>query len=193
MSVCPQYLLLLAFWFENSSSVLLTFIIYTFAQKVFRDKLSTKTSDLFPLSPCFQENQELLGKESPKGSRMSPSCLVDMRVDDIILGMTLQEFWVRAILWSCTDMKWFTYQSFHLEKEMATHSSILAWRIPGTEEPSGMPSMGSHKVRHDWSDLAAAAFHLGVAIVKCLDSMYQSGTFFQECKFLALLIFLWGI
>ena len=42
-------------------------------------------------------------------------------------------------------------------KEMATHSSILAWRIPGTEEPSGLPSMGSHRVGHDWSDLAAAA------------------------------------
>ena len=40
---------------------------------------------------------------------------------------------------------------------MATHSSVLAWRIPGTEEPGGLPSMGSHRVRHDWSDLAAAA------------------------------------
>ena len=39
---------------------------------------------------------------------------------------------------------------FHaLEKEMATHSSVLAWRIPGTKEPGGLPSMGSHKVRHD--------------------------------------------
>ena len=48
--------------------------------------------------------------------------------------------------------------NFHaLEKEMTTHSSILAWGIPGTEEPSGLPSMGSHIVRHDWSDLAAAA------------------------------------
>ena len=44
-----------------------------------------------------------------------------------------------------------------LEKEMATHSSVLAWRIPGTAEPGGPPSMGSHRVRHDWSDLAAAA------------------------------------
>ena len=44
-----------------------------------------------------------------------------------------------------------------LEKEMATHSSILAWRIPGTMEPGGLPSMGSPRVRHDWSDLAAAA------------------------------------
>ena len=40
---------------------------------------------------------------------------------------------------------------------MATHSSILAWRIPGTEELSGLLSMGSHRVGHDWSDLAAAA------------------------------------
>ena len=47
---------------------------------------------------------------------------------------------------------------FHaLEKEMATHCSVLAWRIPGMGEPGGLPSMGSHRVRHDWSDLAAAA------------------------------------
>ena len=40
---------------------------------------------------------------------------------------------------------------------MATHSSVLAWRIPGTGEPGGLLSMGSHRVGHDWSDLAAAA------------------------------------
>ena len=40
---------------------------------------------------------------------------------------------------------------------MAAHSSVLAWRIPGTGEPGGLPSMGSHRVRHDGSDLAAAA------------------------------------
>ena len=46
---------------------------------------------------------------------------------------------------------------FHaLEKEMVPHSSVLAWRIPGTGEPGGLPSMGSHRVGHDWSDLAAA-------------------------------------
>ena len=47
-----------------------------------------------------------------------------------------------------------------LEKEMATHSSVLAWRIPGTGEPGGLPSMGSHRVEHDWSDLAAAVLHV---------------------------------
>ena len=51
----------------------------------------------------------------------------------------------------------FTFHFQALEKEMATHSSVLAWRIPGTEEPGGLPSMGSHRVRHDWSDLAEAA------------------------------------
>ena len=48
-----------------------------------------------------------------------------------------------------------TFHFHALEKEMATHSSVLAWRIPGSGEPGGMPSMGSHRVRHDWSDLAA--------------------------------------
>ena len=43
------------------------------------------------------------------------------------------------------------------EKAMAPHSSILAWRIPGTGEPGKLPSMGLHRVTHDWSDLAAAA------------------------------------
>ena len=50
----------------------------------------------------------------------------------------------------------FTFHFHPLEKEMATHSRVLAWRIPGTEEPGGLPSMGSHRVGHDWSDLAAA-------------------------------------
>ena len=43
----------------------------------------------------------------------------------------------------------FTFHFHALEKEMATHSSVLAWRIPGKGEPGGLPSMGSHRVRHD--------------------------------------------
>ena len=54
-----------------------------------------------------------------------------------------------------TEQLHFHFSLSALEKEMATHSSILAWRIPGTEEPGGLPSMDS--VRHDWHDLAAAA------------------------------------
>ena len=52
----------------------------------------------------------------------------------------------------------FTFHFHALEKEMATHSSGLAWRIPGTGKPGRLPSMGSHRVGHDWSDSAAAVF-----------------------------------
>ena len=61
--------------------------------------------------------------------------------------------------------------SSHMEKEMATHSSVLAWRIPGTGEPGGLPSMGSHRVGHDWSDLAAAAAaHASKVMLKILQA-----------------------
>ena len=50
----------------------------------------------------------------------------------------------------------FTFHFHTLGKEMATHSSVLVWRIPGMGEPGGLPSMGSQRVGHDWSDLAAA-------------------------------------
>ena len=54
----------------------------------------------------------------------------------------------------------FTFHFHALEKKMAPHSSTLAWRISGMWEPGGLPSLGSHRVRHDWSDLAAAALVL---------------------------------
>ena len=58
---------------------------------------------------------------------------------------------VHGVTKSRTQLSDFTF-TFHfhaLEKEMATHFSVLAWRIPGTGEPRGLPSMGSHRVRHD--------------------------------------------
>ena len=51
----------------------------------------------------------------------------------------------------------FTFHFHALEEEMANHSSVLAWRIPGTAGPGGLPSTGSHRVGHDCGDLAAAA------------------------------------
>ena len=62
----------------------------------------------------------------------------------------------------------FTFHFHALEKEMATHSSVLAWRIPGTEEHGGLPSLGSHGVGHYRSDLAAAAAlrKLWISLVK---------------------------
>ena len=65
---------------------------------------------------------------------------------------------------SQTRLSNFTF-SFHfhaLEKEMTTHSSVLAWRIPGTGEPGGLQCMGSHRVGHDRSDLAVAAVAEGI-------------------------------
>ena len=66
---------------------------------------------------------------------------------------------VHGVVKSRTQLSDFTF-TFHfpaLEKEMATHFSVLAWKIPGMGEPGGLVSMGSHRVRHDWNDLAAAA------------------------------------
>ena len=54
-----------------------------------------------------------------------------------------------------TDWLHFHFSLSWLEKEMATHSGVLAWRIPGMEEPVGLLSVGSHRVGHDWHDLAA--------------------------------------
>ena len=62
-----------------------------------------------------------------------------------------------SLCWTWLDNFTFTFHFHALEKEMATPSSVLAWRIPGTGEPGGLPSMGSHRVGHNWSSLAAAA------------------------------------
>ena len=74
----------------------------------------------------------------------------------------MQGTWVPALGWEDP-----------LEKEMATHSSILARKIPGTEEPSGLHSMGLHGVGHDWSDLAAAAAHASQVMLKTLQAGLQ--------------------
>ena len=65
---------------------------------------------------------------------------------------------------------------------MATHSGILAWRIPGTEEPRGLPSLGLHRVGHDWSDLAAAAAaaaHASTVMLKILQDRLQQ---YMNCE-----------
>ena len=70
----------------------------------------------------------------------------------------------------------FTF-SFHLqalEKEVATHYSVLAWRIPGMGEPGRLPSMGLHRVRHDWSNLAAATASLKTWTTALSNSMKLS-------------------
>ena len=98
-----------------------------------------------------QDNILLLGEGN--GTPLQFSCL-----ENPMDGGTWQTA-VHGVAKSRARLSDFTF-TFHvnaLEKETATHSSVLAWRIPGTEEPSGLPSVGSHRVRHDCSDLAAAA------------------------------------
>ena len=75
----------------------------------------------------------------------------------------------------------FAFHFHALEKEMAPHSSVLAWRIPETEEPGGLPSMGSHRVGHDWSDLAAVAM--------CING----SVWYQNCDISSVLVLMWLI
>ena len=100
-----------------------------------------------------------LGREYPLGKKEGNpqySCLENPRVrrawQATSTGMQRVEY-----DWSNFVCNIFVLGSALLEKAMATHSSTLAWRIPGTEEPGRLPSMGSHRIRHNWRDLAAAA------------------------------------
>ena len=93
---------------------------------------------------------------SPGGRQVNHSSILPWRIPmdsgawrATVHGVTRSQTWLSDFT--------FTFHFPALEKEMATHSSILAWRIPGTGEPGGLPSMGSHRVGHDWGDLAAAA------------------------------------
>ena len=82
---------------------------------------------------------------------------------------------VHGVAKSQTQLSDFTF-TFHfhaLEKEMATHSSVPALRVPGKGESGGLPSMGSHRVGHDWSDLAAAAAAVGAAELR-IEKSYQT-------------------
>ena len=76
----------------------------------------------------------------------------------------------------------FTFHFPALEKEMATHSSVLAWRIPGTGEPGGLPSMRLHRVGHDWSDLAAAAAASPVKPIETITDGWKSVYLLQRSQ-----------
>ena len=91
----------------------------------------------------------VLGLGEGNGNPLQYSCL-ENPVDRGALWAA-----VHRVTQSQTQLK--QLSMYAMEKEMATHSSVLAWRIPGTEEPGGQPSTGLHRVRHDWSSLAAAA------------------------------------
>jgi len=82
----------------------------------------------------------------------------------------------------------FTFHFHALEKEMATHSSVLAWRIPGTAEPGGLPSVGSHRVGHGWSDLAVAAV---ISVRKAIIKISTNNKCWRECGAKGTLLHCW--
>ena len=109
---------------------------------------------LYPQFPHPGIQQTVDGKYSKKLLGHSKKKNLDL------LRVTKSQIWLSDFT--------FTFYFHALEKEMATHSSVLAWRIPGTVEPGGLPSMGSHRVGHDWSNLAAAA----AAIIYIVFALY---------------------
>ena len=82
---------------------------------------------------------------------------------------------IHGVARSWTQLSNFTFTvHFHaLEKEMETHSSVLAWRIPGTEEPGWLPSMGSHRVGHDWATELNWTENARKVMLKILQAMFQ--------------------
>ena len=124
---------------------------------------------------------------SPDGSAPDQAILLrDMRcsptgkVDRQLWGM----IWVAPkvvslpVLWeSCRKGGIWGVLGSQMEKEMATHSSVLAWRIPGTGEPGGLPSMGLHRVGHKWSDLtvtAAAGSQIGFESAESIGRRFKT-------------------
>ena len=107
----------------------------------------------WPEDDSFSEAAKVTGEGN--GNPLQYSCLEN--------PMDGGAWWaaVHGVAQSRTWLSDFTF-TFHfhaLEKEMATHSSVLAWRIPGTVEPGGLPSMGSHRVGHNWRDSSSSQGH----------------------------------
>ena len=140
----------------GSASWLRTYLINQYVILWYCSSNLCKWNYLYGDLPFFKiQVNHFMAQYEPFGAKIIPKCILWVR------GVV--PFWVlRHSLLSLTDcyrLRHFTF-TFHfhaLEKDMATHSSVLAWRIPGMGEPGGLPSMGSHRVGHDWSDLAAAA------------------------------------
>ena len=103
--------------------------------------LNMPISSTHPHQSVIERSEFGEGNDNP----LQSSCLENP------MGGGAWEAAVHGVAKSQTRLSDFTF-TFHfhaLEKEMATHSSVLAWRIPGTGEPSGLPSMGSHSLGHD--------------------------------------------
>ena len=107
--------------------------------------------------------------------------------------------WYLTVICNCLSLMVsdaeLTFHFHALEKEMATHSSALAWSIPGMGEPGGLPSMGSHRVGHDWSDSAAAAAAAASlhVLTGCLHACFGETSIQTLCPFFSEdFFFFWG-
>ena len=112
---------------------------------------SLKESDQLSNWECKQTDLERSGEGN--GTPLQYSCLKNS-MDGGAWWAAVHEV---AESWTLLSDFTFTFHFHAVEKEMATHYSVLAWRIPGTGEPGGRLPMGSHRVGHDWSNLAAAS------------------------------------
>ena len=135
----------------NTSCLMNIFHLFSFTAWAYLGVLVGRWKPLFRVWLCFN----VFFREG-NGTPLQYSCL-----ENPMDGGA----WKTAVHGVAEGQTWlsdftFTFHFHALEKEIATHSSILAWRIPGTGKPGGLPSVGSHRVGHDWSDLAAAAHSL---------------------------------
>ena len=97
-------------------------------------------------------NKETIPHEMRESIQYNDFCCIVRKKDKRQVPLAFGNGLSRAVL------DYYGLQCIPPEKAMAPHSSTLAWKIPGMGDPGGLPSMGSHRVGHDWSDLAAAVY-----------------------------------
>ena len=145
-------------------------------------------SYLFPISENLGSFEQMIQRERclpiPSSSLIGEGNGTPLQYSHLENPLDGGAWWaaVHGVAKSWTQLSDFTF-TFHfhaLEKEIANHSTVLAWRIPGTGEPGGLPSMGSHRVGHDWSNLAAAA----AASLIAWDEKHSLGEFCYMISFL---------
>ena len=132
--------------------LILKFAIRMFSKisimKLIRSQNKTNSYETWTEVSCFSSSRNSFGEGN--GTPLQYFCLENPMDggawEAAVHGVDKSQTWL-------SDFP-FTFHFHALEKEMATHSSVLALRIPGTGEPGGLLSMGSHRVGHDWSDLA---------------------------------------
>ena len=135
-------------WNEDSEIVFWTFQIKD-KIKINLDEHSKSIVRSLLVNPVIDNNHRIILNGTP----LQYSCL-ENPMDG---GAWWAAVYGVAKSWTPLSDVTFTFHFHALEEEMATHSSVLAWRIPGMGEPGGLPFMGSHRVGHNWSDLAAVA------------------------------------